>query len=240
MRGRSTGRICVAGLMSAVCACGAAAAADLPATMVTKAPLQAPALNWTGFYGGVNVGGSAGHQRASLNDATTGARLLSSSLGLGGVIGGGQIGYNWQPFNRPWMFGVEADIQGAGQRRDDAFFRDRPDWFGTLRGRLGWAAGERSSWLPYITGGLAYGQGTISGSNTVGGVPIAFGDTHTYAGWVLGGGVEWAFWDRWSAKAEYLYMDFGRGPVIPLTPTVNANTGRMTDHVGRFGVNYHF
>jgi len=57
---------------------------------------------------------------------------------------------------------------------------------------------------------------------------------------VLGGGVEWAFWDRWSAKAEYLYMDLGRGPVVPLTPLVNLNAGRMIDNVGRVGVNYHF
>jgi hypothetical protein len=37
-----------------------------------------------------------------------------------------------------------------------------------------------------------------------------------------------------------MYVDFGRGPLVPLTPTLNLNTGRMTDHVGRVGVNYHF
>jgi outer membrane immunogenic protein len=240
-----------AGLLSALGAIGAAAAADLPANMVTKAPPAAPGLNWTGFYGGVNVGGSWGHQRVSLNDATTGTRLLSNSPGLNGVIGGGQIGYNWQPFNRPWVFGVEADIQGSGQKSDGSFFvaglaapgivyQEGLDWFGTLRGRIGWAMGERSNWLPYITGGLAYGQGTISGNGTAGGVPVAFNTTSTYAGWVLGGGVEWAFWDRWSAKAEYLYVDFGRGPAIPLTPMLNINAGRMIDNIGRVGVNYHF
>jgi outer membrane immunogenic protein len=257
-----TGRFkgwCSAGLVSAACLLGPAVAADLPATMVTKAPLPAPALNWTGFYGGVNVGGSWGHQRTSLDDATTGARLLSNSLGLNGVIGGGQIGYNWQPYGSPWVFGLEADIQGSGQKADGSLFvagltapgivalpgdniayQDKLDWFGTLRGRIGWAMGERSNWLPYITGGLAYGQGTISGSGAAGGVPVAFNNTNTYAGWVLGGGVEWAFWDRWSAKAEYLYIDFGRGPVIPISPTLNLNAGRMTDQIGRVGVNYHF
>jgi outer membrane immunogenic protein len=227
--------------------------------MVTKAPPAPLRPNWTGFYGGVNVGGSSGHQRVSLDDATRGARLLSGSPGLNGAIGGGQIGYNWQPFNRPWVLGVEADIQGSGQKSDGSFFvaglaapgivglpgesivyQDRLDWFGTLRGRIGWAMGERSNWLPYITGGLAYGQGTISGSGTAGGVPVAFNSTNTYAGWVLGGGVEWAFWDRWSAKAEYLYVDFGKGPMIPLTPMLNINAGRMIDNIGRVGVNYHF
>ena len=259
MTGRLNGQLGLAALAIAACAIGAAVAADLPANMVTKAPPAPLGLNWTGFYGGVNVGGSWGHQRTSLDSATTGARLLSNSSHLDGAIGGGQIGYNWQPLDRPWVFGVEADIQGSGQKADGSFFvggiaapgivalpgdnivyQDRLDWFGTLRGRIGWAMGERSNWLPYITGGLAFGQGTISGNGAAGGIPVAFNTTSTYAGWVLGGGVEWAFWDRWSAKAEYLYIDFGRGGIIPLTPMVNINAGRMIDNVGRVGVNYHF
>jgi outer membrane immunogenic protein len=248
--GRRNGRLGIAALAVAACAVGAAVAADLPANMVLKAPPARPGPNWTGLYGGVNVGGSWGHQRVSLDDAATGTRLLSGSPGQSGAIGGGQIGYNWQPVNSPWVFGVEADIQGSGQKSDGSFvgglaapgivYQDRLDWFGTLRGRIGWAMGERSNWLPYITGGFAYGQGTISGNGTAGGVPVAFNSTSTYAGWVLGGGVEWAFWDRWSAKAEYLYMDFGRGGTIPLMPMVNINAGRMIDNVGRIGVNYHF
>jgi outer membrane immunogenic protein len=246
--GRLNGRLGIAALAAAACV-GAAVAADLPANMVTKAPPAPVRQNWTGFYDGVNVGGIWGHQRVSLDDAT-GTRLLSGSPGQNGAIGGGQIGYNWQPFSRPWVLGVEADIQGSSQRSDGSFvggvaapgivYQDRLDWFGTLRGRIGWALGERSNWLPYITGGFAYGQGTISGNGTVGGLPVAFNSTNTYAGWVLGGGVEWAFWDRWSAKAEYLYADFGRGPMIPLTPTLSLNAGRMIDHIGRVGVNYHF
>src|SRR5690242_13208400 len=159
--------------------------------MVAKAPPRPPLHNWTGFYGGVNTGGSWGHQRTSLDSAATGTRLLSSSPGLNGAIGGGQIGYSWQPFNRPWVLGVEADIQGAGQKADGSFFvggitapgiaalpgdtigyQGKLDWFGTLRGRIGWAVGTWDHWLPYITGGLAYGRGTISGSGTAGGVPV--------------------------------------------------------------------
>jgi outer membrane immunogenic protein len=252
MSGPFRGRFCIAGCLAA-CTFAAATAADLPASMVTKAPPAPLRPNWTGFYNGVNIGGSWGHQRSSLDDALTDARILSSPLGLNGVIGGAQIGYNWQPINRPWVFGVEADIQGSGQEADGTFalggitapgdsiaYQNKLDWFGTLRGRVGWAMGERGNWLPYITGGLAYGQGTISGNGTVGGVPVAFNDTHTYAGWVLGGGVEWTFWDHWSARAEYLYMDFGRGPGIPLTPTFSLHNGRMIDQIGRGAVNYHF
>jgi len=249
MTARSTGRVCVAALLSTLWTMGAAAAADLPARMLTKAPPPA-FFNWTGLYGGVNLGGSWGHQRTSLDDAT-GTRLLSNSLGLDGVIGGGQIGYNWQPYGNPWVFGIEADLQGSGQNAGNSYFvaglpgntiiyQDKLDWFGTLRGRVGWAMGEQNRLLPFITGGFAYGQGTISGSGTAGGVPLAFNNTTIYAGWVLGGGVEWAFWDRWSAKAEYLFIDLGKGPGIPLTPALNLDAGRMTDNIGRFGVNYHY
>ncbi len=257
MTARSKGRVCVAGLLATLWTIGATAAADLPARMLTKAPPPA-FFNWTGLYGGVNLGGSWGHQRTSLDDVT-GTRLLSNSLGPDGVIGGGQIGYNWQPYGNPWVFGVEADLQGSDQKYDSSFliagiaapgivplpgdnivYRDKLDWFGTLRGRVGWAMGGQSRWLPFVTGGLAYGQGTISGSGTAGGVPVAFNSSNLYAGWVLGGGVEWAFWDRWSAKAEYLFIDLGKGPVVPLTPALNLDAGRMTDNIGRFGVNYHY
>ena len=33
------------------------------------------------------------------------------------------------------------------------------------------------------------------------------GDQRT--GWTVGGGIEWAFWNNWSAKVEYDFYDFG-------------------------------
>ena len=253
MTGPFRGRFCIAGLTSgllAACTFGAAMAADLPASMFAKAPpAPPPRPSWTGFYGGVNLGGSLGHQHSSLDDAISDARILSNPLGLNGVIGGAQIGYNWQPADRPWVFGVEADFQGSGQKADGSFvtltgdsvaYQDKLAWFGTVRGRVGWAMGDQGRILPYVTGGLAYGHNTIGGSGTAGGVPFAFDTSRTSVGWTIGGGLEWAFWNAWSAKVEYLYMDLGRGPVIPLTPTLNLATGRMTDHIGRLGVNYHW
>jgi outer membrane immunogenic protein len=75
-------------------------------------------LNWTGFYIGGNIGYSWGRSAStiSFSDATSGAVLSSSNanFNLDGVIGGGQIGYNWQARN--WVFGIEADIQASGQK----------------------------------------------------------------------------------------------------------------------------
>jgi outer membrane immunogenic protein len=93
-------------------------AADLPARTYTKAPVYVePVYDWTGFYIGGNVGYSWGSSNStvSMSDATSGT-ILNSTIGkfnMDGVIGGGQIGYNWQ--RDKWVFGLEADIQGSGQ-----------------------------------------------------------------------------------------------------------------------------
>jgi outer membrane immunogenic protein len=233
---------------------GAASAADLPARMVTKAPPPPPPMhNWTGFYVGVNVGGSWGRQDVSL---VTAGGALTNGNDVNGVIGGGQVGYNWQGYGSPWVFGVEANFQGSGQRGTGTFFipgvvgalvvpatsvayEDRLDWFGTVRGRIGYAMGD-GRFLPYITGGFAYGGADLNGTASVVGTPVTFDVSKTYTGWTVGAGFEWAFWDRWSAKAEYLYIDFGNGPTIALTPAFTLTTNHLIDNIGRVGVNYRF
>jgi len=116
-------------------------------------------------------------------------------------------------------------------------YTDKLEWFGTVRGRLGWAFDR---WMPYITGGWAYGHGEINGTSTVGALATAFSTSQNYSGWTIGGGVEWAFANNWSAKAEYLYIDFGDGPTVPITTGVNVVSGKMTDNIVRIGVNYKF
>src|SRR5438105_14339549 len=98
-------------------------AADLPAKVYTKAPPPPVVVyNWTGFYIGGNVGYSWG--RSSDTSTLTngaGAVLFTSAdrANMDGVIGGGQIGYNWQVQN--WVWGLEADIQGSGQKGSRAY-----------------------------------------------------------------------------------------------------------------------
>src|SRR5262252_8975757 len=90
-------------LMTALQFSGVASAADLP---LKAPPAPAPVYyNWTGFYLGVNLGGSWGHQSVTACDggnkpppAAVVPPILcaSDTLHMNGVIGGGQIGYNWQ------------------------------------------------------------------------------------------------------------------------------------------------
>ena len=83
----------------------------------------------------------------------------SGSTTADGGFGGGQSLQFWQ--RDRLVFGLEADIQGAGV--DGSVTVGGPasgstslDWFGTVRGRLGLTVMGGTS-LVYVTGGLAYG-----------------------------------------------------------------------------------
>ena len=125
----------------------------------------------------------------------------SSGQDLRGFTGGGQLGYNYQ-LNPNWVVGVEADMQ----------YSQQPAWWGTVRGRVGYLV--MPDLLVYGTGGLAYqlnSQPFNSHRNTV--------------GWTAGGGIEKMLTDKWSVKAEYLYVAPG---------------GSQDANVVRAGINYRF
>jgi outer membrane immunogenic protein len=251
---------------------GLATAADLA---VYKARPPAPVWSWTGFYGGANVGYGWDRRDVGLSFAATDPQLapaLAATLAAGsfpaslspsadGLIGGLQIGYNWQ-IGTNWLFGFEADIQGSGikgtasEARFPQFFdatsttvEKKIDWFGTVRARLGVLA--TPTMLLYATGGLAYGKTEIS-FNTVdadfGCIPFgtlcANGTSSgVKVGWTAGGGVEAMMWNNWTFKAEYLYLDLGSRSVdIPsfTLPIIVTPSTDFREHVVRVGVNYHF
>jgi outer membrane immunogenic protein len=101
----------------AISAVSASAADMAPAPVYTKAPIVPPVVyDWTGFYVGGNIGYSWGRSDSTLSLIDAGAIVNSTTakFDMDGVIGGGQIGYNWQ--RDKWVFGLEADIQGSGQK----------------------------------------------------------------------------------------------------------------------------
>ena len=99
------------------------------------------------------------------------------------------------------MVGGETDIQVTGA--DDTFapWKFSNPWFGTLRGRAGFAL---NNILFYGTLGLAYG-GTRRRTRRL-------DETQTHVGWTGGLGMEVGLTPNWSAKVEYLYMDLGNRP----------------------------
>ncbi len=204
---------------------GAAAAADLPRAPAPyyKAPYAAPYYNWTGFYLGVNGGGGFGR---SSWDSTGGFDLT-------GALAGGTIGYNYQ-YGRA-VIGTEGDIDWSGMKGSTtagcaAGCQTSDSWLSTVRARLGYAADR---FLPYVTGGAAFGD--IQASR-----PGFAGSSTTNAGWTVGAGIEFAIAGNWTAKAEYLYVDLGKfncGISCGAAATDNVS---FTTNLVRAGVNYRF
>lgn len=178
-----------------------ALAADLPPRqrMVPKAPAYV-AYNWTGFYVGGHLG--YGWSRITGTDPTDGS--ISSGT-LRGFLGGGQLGYNYQ-FGS-FVLGIEGDYSWADVKRTDI---DPPltatiknDYFATVTGRFGYAADR---WLWYLKGGGAWTRDRLEANDTIDTIDAKF----NRSGWIAGAGVEYAFWNNWSAKIEYNYMGFGK------------------------------
>lgn len=297
----------------------AAMAADLP----VKAPLYVPPPpTWTGFYIGGNAGYSWGEARTDINGTGTAAlgegfrglvpgfdgfptNFAFANAGkarLGGLMAGGQIGYNLQ-LSR-WLLGIEADIQGSDEGGAGSFadpistnicirallsppnppvcrrtgvlqggaltsYEAKLNWFGTLRGRLGFFANDQL--LIYGTGGLAYGGVELSGATVTdafipNGLPLnrtflyyptgtALSASNTNVGYSVGAGIEGGVWlpANWRWKVEYLYLDLGSidasaplyvsssNPVLYSNVTgAVAARARLTDQIVRVGLNLGF
>lgn len=190
-----------------------AIAADMPVKApVYKAPVVAPVYDWTGFYVGVNGGGSWGRSNSDLvfdpRSALSTAAPRSASQDINGALGGLQAGYNVQ--KSAFLFGLETDIQVTGQKGDALStitqttlgvciapcvpppptltnatlgYTQKLPWFGTLRGRIGVTADR---WLVYATGGLAYGEIKTDATFTVPGGACIAPCTPTSGGSVAG------------------------------------------------------
>ncbi len=255
-----------------VLAFGAGTAANAAEIPIKAAPPQAPVVaapySWTGFYIGANLGGSWGRATNNDNLAFTSDRgvllggIASPTSDLSGVIGGGQLGYNWQ-FG-PTVIGIETDIQASGQRGSSSAVcpavatgvgcgnsaatfdhTNKLTWFGTTRGRIGTTFDR---FLVYVTGGAAYGE--VKSDTTVmrqAGV-VSFGTSSTRGGWTIGGGVEGALLRNWTWRVEYLYVDLGTVNSSGAIPTrigfgqggVASTSTRITDNIVRGALIYRF
>lgn len=235
-------------LAAATAAAGTAQGADLPAAYP---PYKAPALvapppyDWSGLYVGVNLG--YGFGRATGDVTGPAGATASASEDLDGVLGGAQIGYNWQMAH--WIFGLETDFQFSGQDASStltcatgacsATRDDTLPWFGTFRGRIGYAFDRL---LLYTTVGVAYGQARSELKITSGGTTATASQSDIRAGLAVGGGIEYGLAPHWTGRLEYLYLDSGD---IDNTATVSGvgtfnGTTRLHNNVVRLGLNYRF
>lgn len=199
---------------------GTASAADMAPRPYVKAPPIVQVYSWTGFYIGGNVGGQ---WLDSSYDASYPTSALIGSRGLRdtSVIGGGQIGYNWQ-FSPNWLLGIEGDISyadhntgavmiQAGPPTDHIDGNARLRTQGAIRGRLGWTS---NAWLLYAVGGVAFGQTDTTLSIVRDGVGAdSRTNSDTRVGWTVGAGVEYMMTPNWIVGVEYRYTDLGRADV---------------------------
>jgi outer membrane immunogenic protein len=253
----------LAGGLLTVAIAGTAGAADLPIRATPVGPIIVPGFQWEGFYLGANLGGHWGQDRITTSADSAGQfggggaaaidGVTPVTLDPSGFIGGAQAGYNWQ-FGSA-VVGIEGDVnwlRGTAGRTLGGFAVINPsdvmtnstqsNFLATVRPRLGWAFDRV---LVYVTGGYAYGR--LQTSDTFG----FFGNTATgtanavshSSGWTAGTGAEWAFFDNWSVKLEYLYVNLGTfnniipGPDAATNITVHHN---YSDNIVRAGLNYRF
>ena len=253
-------KLSIAAIALAAIGAASAQAADLPSIKAPPLPPPPPPILWTGFYGGLNIGGAWSDPGVSDNIAPF--VLLAATTptpppckwGCGG--GGGNWGGNWMPVPTPGgvvVFVPTVNSGNAGgvvggsqagynyQLGVSFLIGVEADFQGTSIGsveRLPWFGTVRGragylftpTLLIYGTGGFAYGQVNHQ----------LWGFTDTRTGWTAGGGVEWMFMPNWSAKIEYLHVDLSGGG---WQGNGGWNWG-WHDHpqinLVRAGVNYHF
>jgi|SRR5215510_2496386 len=193
----------------------AQAADPSPRPPVYRPPAAVPYYDWSGFY----IGGHVGFATTD-NDS--------------GVVGGGQIGFNYQVGQ--WVFGVEGTlaatsigesatvvVPGVGVATAHASL----DWLSTVAFRAGYAFDR---WLVYGKFGGAWAGVSADATGTlIGGQTVRVSVTDNLNGWVVGVGTEYAFLNNWSAKFEYNRLDFG-----------NDLGHDAAVHVFKAGLNYRF
>jgi high affinity Mn2+ porin len=207
-------------------------------------------FSWAGMYFGASAGGAVPLHSGETFQAASGFGapvydLNPPGRGGAGVTFGVSVGYNWQ--HGQWVYGAETELNFLDGRRAPAGTFPAPaafaamgvnsytlspydggNYFGSFRGRVGYAF-DRA--LIYATAGIA--SGGWRGASTLvlngggPGNPFVSGETaSSRMKYVVGGGVEYALGDHWSARAEYLFLDQSFGTQV-------FDNGNMYDFVSR-------
>jgi outer membrane immunogenic protein len=249
----------IAAAAFAVIAAGPAAAADIAARPLYKAPPPLPAFTWSGLFIGGHGAYAWGNTKWSENELGTGGGppgFQDASFTERDWLIGGQAGFNYQLTASPIVWGIWAD-DSAGKLKSSASScfpeiagtvqscSSTVHNIGTLVGRVGFAF-DRT--MIYALGGWAWGAGVDQANSCAGaacavGAGIAGTNFQSIFGYTVGGGIEYAFAGNWSVFAQYNYIDFGTwgenfaNPATSLTFTENI---RQNISVVKFGINFRF
>lgn len=241
------------------CAPGTVLAADLSEPMAAPmlAPTMAPAYDWTGGY----IGGQIGYGWSNTNvdsvsffDDVAGTIPAGTLPGFAfngsGIIGGAELGYNWQA--NGVVLGVEGDISATGitgtygDAGPDFTLDTKLNWLSTARLKLGLPV---ENFMFYGTAGLAVGGITANLHDNYPDDTTVYNlsNSQTAVGWTVGGGVAAAVNSHWVVKAEYLYADLGshtysysEDPSGAIGWPLLSASAKTTASIVRVGLDYKF
>jgi outer membrane immunogenic protein len=231
---------------------GAAGAADMPLKAPPAPP--PPAFSWTGCYIGGNIGGA--WAQSNWSDSLFGLNWGDTSDAR--FIGGFQGGCNYQLNNPGFVIGFEGDYDWVGNngggrtaivpagfpRAGDVINVTSNDTrIATLAARFGYSF-DRTLIYGKFGGGWVGNSGFTVADQTTGAV-FSGNNSNTASGWLVGGGIEYAFTNNWTGKFEYDYIGLsGRSFFLPgaVFPALAGDTISSSHNVQmvKFGINYLF
>ena len=256
----------IAGIIVALAVFGGTIYGGPPVPLPETAPAPV-SFTWTGFHLGVFGSYTRDQVDPELSLGGTFNQIPPIKRGLeargsedfdsnGGTLGG-VIGFDYQLGN--WVIGLEGAggyVWAQGSRDTGAFILGtgvppleistsfETHYLFTVAPRIGYAWGRL---LPYVTGGLAVGD--LDWSQHVRDLadPMAhLGDStsDTKVGWMVGGGVQYALTDHWSARVQYQYVDLGSVAFdsrVSNSPQFRGHlSGALTQHNASFALIYKF
>lgn len=188
---------------------------------------------WDGLYTGVNAGGARNNActNSTLNGATIDSASIAtfSSCSSSGLVGGVQIGENFQTKRLFWGVGADLDTWNTKNTNQmlkytgavpppgtfDFSAKLSPSDFAIIGPRIGYAG---DLWLPYLRVGAIITTGShnstlsyTSAGTTKPTVSFSGGKNFTSTGWAAGGGTEIGLNGAWSITVAYLHANLGKG-----------------------------
>ncbi len=184
-------------------------AADLPAGPYYTAPEPLSAFSWAGPY----LGATLGYEWGGVDNSPT------HPAGIAGGVEVATIG------SAARSSSVARPISSCPAPTTPSLRSSSPIP-GSVRSAAAPASPSITSWST-APPAPAFGELRADGFNLT--------EDHTNVGWVAGAGVEVALNQRWSAKAEWLYLDLADS-----TFSVTATNNGLAADLLRMGVTYHF
>lgn len=229
-------------------------AADLPAPALPQIYKEPPAVyNWTGFYVGGNIG-AAWQGLSGTNYFDTIGSTFTAPTNVQ-FMGGAQVGVNYEFWNNV-VIGAEAMFDWLPNTTNASITATAPDgtaaflgtinnrWLTTATGRLGYAWDRV---LFYGKGGAAWVGPSSNPGISIGTVPATLSSSNNPDfGWTAGFGLEWAFWNNWSLRAEYDFIGLTNAKTFTVSPGPTIFGGDVITYNYRnisivtAGVNYKF